>query len=223
MPILSESPHRFTEAVSSVSPTVAAVFERIMQQIQTGVLTPGSLLRDAEIAADFGVSRTPVREAISLLRDVGVLEVSANRYTRVVATSPERTRQLSNVWFPLHQMVVRELVADAPLDRRTLASLEDFQEQTVEAVAAHDPAQFSTATARFYDVLLGRVDNPGLRRATSSVVHAFRLGIASLGVPFDTEAAARSQRLLIDALRDGDAATAEASLSTLESIVIPVD
>mgnify|MGYP003456092804 FL=1 len=94
-----------------------------MQQIQTGVLTPGSLVRDAEIAADFGVSRTPVREAISLLRDVGVLEVSANRYTRVVATSPERTRQISNVWFPLHRMVVTELLDAAPLDRRTIAAL----------------------------------------------------------------------------------------------------
>ena len=193
-----------------------------MQQIQTGVLTPGSLVRDAEIAADFGVSRTPVREAISLLRDVGVLEVSANRYTRVVATSPERTRQISNVWFPLHRMVVTELLDAAPLDRRTIAALEDLQALTIAATADGDQAGFTTATAKFYDVLLARVDNPALRRATASVVHAFRLGIASLSIPVDMASAGRPQRLLIDALRDADAAGADASLAALESSVIPV-
>ena len=119
-------------------------------------------------------------------------------------------------------MVVHELLAAAPLDRRALAELEELQELTIEAVDTGDAARFSTATARFYDLLLSRVDNPGLRRATASVVHAFRLGIASLPTPVDTGSTVQSQRLLIDALRSADAEAAQASLDTLQSIVIPV-
>lgn len=193
-----------------------------MQQIQTGLLVPGSLLRDAEIAADFGVSRTPVREAIALLRDAGVLEVSASRYTRVITSTPQRTRQLANVWMPLHRMVVEELLAGSPLHARVIAELDEAQKRAEESVATRNQALFATATALFYDVLLAQVDNPALQRATASVVHAFRLGLASLGGDFDTSAAVRSQALLIQALRDGDPAPARESLAMLESIVIPV-
>lgn len=222
MPILSDPPQRISGVIPSASPIVAAAFERIMLQIQSGALPPGTPIKDVQIAAEFGVSRTPVREAISLLRDVGVLEVSASRFTRVAMSTPARTRQASNVWFPLHSMLVRELVAAAPIDSSALHTLERLQAATIAAVEDDDMPTFFTATARFYDVLLGLADNPPLQRATASVVHAFRLGLASLGAPIDTDEAIDSQHLLIAALRDGDAAAAEASLARLESIVIPV-
>ena len=222
MPILSDPPQRISGVLPSASPIVAAAFERIMLQIQSGALPPGTPIKDVQIAAEFGVSRTPVREAISLLRDVGVLEVSASRFTRVAMSTPLRTRQASNVWFPLHSMLVRELVGAAPIDSSSLHTLERLQTATIAAVEADDMPTFFTATARFYDVLLGLADNPPLQRATASVVHAFRLGLASLGAPIDTAKAIDSQHLLITALRDGDMEAAEASLARLESIVIPV-
>jgi DNA-binding GntR family transcriptional regulator len=222
MPILSDPPQRISGVIPSASPIVAAAFERIMLQIQSGALPPGTPIKDVQIAAEFGVSRTPVREAISLLRDVGVLEVSASRFTRVAMSTPMRTRQASNVWFPLHSMLVRELVAAAPFDSVTIANLERLQAVTVEAVADHDISRFYTASARFYDVLLGIADNPPLQRATASVVHAFRLGLTSLGEAIEAHSVVASQRLLIDALRDGDSDAAERSLDRLQSIVIPV-
>lgn len=51
--------------------------------IRDGVLTPGQRLRDVDVAEALGVSRTPVREAIQRLERIGLVEVSANRYTKV--------------------------------------------------------------------------------------------------------------------------------------------
>ncbi len=119
-------------------------------------------------------------------------------------------------------MLVRELAEAAPYDSTTIHTLDRLQTATIAAVEAHDKATFFTATARFYDVLLGLVDNPPLQRATASVVHAFRLGLASLGAEIDTDKAIDSQQLLITALRDGNREAAEESLVRLESIVIPV-
>ena len=194
-----------------------------MVQIQSGALAPGAPIKDVEIAAEFGVSRTPVREAVQLLRDAGVLEISASRFTRVAASTPERTRQASNVWFPLHSMVLRQLVAGGPLDARTVAELERAHEATEQARDRSSLAAYYTASARFYDILVAHIDNPPLQRATAAVMHAFRLGLASLASPPDLAAAALSQRLTIDALRDGDPELASRALETLRSIVIPVD
>jgi len=222
MPILSVFPQRITGFTPASSPIVAAVFEHVMERIQTGELTPGSPIKDVEIAAEFGVSRTPVREAIQLLRDVGVLEVSASRFTRVAETTPERTRQAFTVWYQLHVAAVRQLLTAAPLPELHLSELERYHRATAAASDAHDRAEFALAQARFYDFLLALVDNPALQRATSAVVHDLRLGAALLPQGFDEATIVRSQALLIDAMRTADASAARAALAALESIYIPV-
>ena len=61
-----------------------AVVQRLRQEIASGTLAPGTLLKDAELAARLGVSITPVREAITQLAAEGLVDISPNR-TRKVA------------------------------------------------------------------------------------------------------------------------------------------
>ncbi|MGN7969988.1 GntR family transcriptional regulator [Microbacterium sp. 22296] len=51
--------------------------------IVDGRLRPGDRLRDVELAQLMGISRTPVREALQKLERIGLVEIAANRYTRV--------------------------------------------------------------------------------------------------------------------------------------------
>lgn len=57
--------------------------ERAYEHIRTGILrgtrAPGSLVSDAEVAADLGMSNTPVREALKQLEHEGLLERGARR------------------------------------------------------------------------------------------------------------------------------------------------
>ena len=50
------------------------VFDRLHERIATGALAPGDRLDPTEIAASFGISRTPVREAILKLDAQGLVE-----------------------------------------------------------------------------------------------------------------------------------------------------
>ncbi|QCQ17459.1 GntR family transcriptional regulator [Microbacterium sp. RG1] len=59
------------------------VFELLGRAIRDGKLAPGQSLRDVELAERFGISRTPVREALQRLERIGLVEISANRFTRV--------------------------------------------------------------------------------------------------------------------------------------------
>jgi len=60
-----------------------AVYEQIGAAILDGRLAPGQRLRDVDVAAQLGVSRTPVREALQRLERFGLVEVAVGRYTRV--------------------------------------------------------------------------------------------------------------------------------------------
>lgn len=59
------------------------VFEQLSDQIMSLEILPGQKLSEAEIAAKFGVSRQPVREAFTLLDSVALLEVQPQKATRV--------------------------------------------------------------------------------------------------------------------------------------------
>jgi len=55
----------------------------MLAAIVDGTLEPGERLNDDELAKWLGVSRTPIREAIAQLQTYGLVEIEANRYTKV--------------------------------------------------------------------------------------------------------------------------------------------
>jgi Transcriptional regulators len=59
------------------------VYSCIGAAILDGRLRPGQRLRDVDLAAELGISRTPVREALQRLERLGLVEVAVGRYTRV--------------------------------------------------------------------------------------------------------------------------------------------
>ena len=65
------------------------VYAVLGEAILRGTLRPGDRLRDVELASSLGVSRTPVREALQRLERLGLIEVAANKYTRVSEPHPD--------------------------------------------------------------------------------------------------------------------------------------
>lgn len=59
--------------------------EKIRDAILDGTLAPGERLNDKELEDWLGCSRTPIREALSELARLGLVELAAQRYTRVAA------------------------------------------------------------------------------------------------------------------------------------------
>ena len=72
----------------------AAVVERLTEKILSGELREGEQLRQDAIAAEFQISRIPVREALSHLAAEGLITIVANRGAVVSALSPDEIVQL---------------------------------------------------------------------------------------------------------------------------------
>jgi DNA-binding GntR family transcriptional regulator len=80
---------RYSSPESEVSSLAQTVYESLKEQIVSFELTPGTLLTENGVAEGFGVSRTPVREALQLLSTEGLVEITPSRGARVVEYSLE--------------------------------------------------------------------------------------------------------------------------------------
>lgn len=65
------------------------VFTLIGERIVSGALPPGARIRDAALAAELAVSRTPVREALQRLERIGLVTMYPSRYTEVTTVTPQ--------------------------------------------------------------------------------------------------------------------------------------
>lgn len=122
---------------------VRKVRDAIENDVVGGVFAPGERLDEVLLAKRFGVSRTPVREALMQLSAIGVVELRPRRGAVVVDHSPQRVYEMFEVMGELEglaaALAARRLSDD---DRATLA-------------AAHERCRASAATgdadAYYYD------------------------------------------------------------------------
>jgi DNA-binding GntR family transcriptional regulator len=176
-----------------------AVYDQILTALQHGRLRPGERLHDDELAAQLGVSRTPVREALLRLRQIGVIELAPARYTRVAIIDRTTTEHAVAAWVTVYATIA----AEAALVGLPKAALKRMRERHVRYGAARDPYDqsviFST-NSDFYDEPTRHCSNPLLVRLADSVVHIVRLGLLQLPRQLDPEPLFLAQEDLLRAL-----------------------
>lgn len=114
------------------------VFERMLAAIVDGTLEPGERLNDDQLVKWLGVSRTPVREAIAQLQTYGLVEIEANRFTKVAPRDDVVYAGAAQFLAGLHTLA-REWGTsnlDAETRKSVLASIAAANKQ----LAAHDVA-----------------------------------------------------------------------------------
>lgn len=203
----------------ATSRVVTAVFDDILRAVHEGRLLPGQRISDAVLAEQLGVSRTPVREALQRLREIGIVEASASRFTRIAEVTPKQTAEAMLVWLSLYAAVVDEVVPIA--DPSIPAAMRVDHEEFHAKVAEQDLQGVATANLSFFSHMAAASRNATLQRAITSVVHIVRLGSMHLPQRIDFEALDSAQQLLIEATESHDAAAARGALSVIASITIP--
>nr|WP_231369224.1 GntR family transcriptional regulator [Frigoribacterium sp. CG_9.8] len=226
----------------ATSAVVNLVFDRVLSAVHEGRLLPGQRISDSELAGQLGVSRTPVREALQRLREIGIVEASASRFTRVALVSPKQTADAMIVWVALYSALVNEVMplvtpellsemrddhalflgyANRLLDRSTQADLEQNAGLTEQHTAELLPQKIAMANAKFFHHLVTLSANPALVRGITSVVHLVQLGSLYLPEFIDFRALSESQQRLIDAACDHDRSAAQGALRMLGLISVP--
>ncbi|MET9860518.1 GntR family transcriptional regulator [Streptomyces smyrnaeus] len=138
------------------------VLEAIKHRILTGRLSPGQTLVETELAAQFGVSKTPVREALKTLAGTGLVVMSQYKGVTVRTVDASMAREVYDVRLLLEPEAVRRAV-------RRSAALDTAREALDRADAATDAAERSLANREFHRALYQPCGNPLLTRMLDEV------------------------------------------------------
>ncbi|NGO69362.1 GntR family transcriptional regulator [Streptomyces boncukensis] len=131
------------------------VLEAVKHDILTGQLPPGQSLVEAELAARFGVSKTPVREALKTLAGRGLVEMSEYRGVTVRTVDTAMARSVYDVRLLLEPEAVRRTVR-----RAAAAGLSAARDALERADRAADRAERSLANREFHRALYLPCGNP---------------------------------------------------------------
>lgn len=122
--------------------------EKIEEQIATGELPPGCALEEASLVEQFGVSRTPVREALIQLASDGLIEIRPRRGAVVASIGPARLIEMFELMAELEAMCGR-LAARRMTDAER-AALQVAHEACESARAANDTDSYFYCNEQFH-------------------------------------------------------------------------
>lgn len=134
----------------------------IENDIRSGNLLPGDAIDEQKIAADYQVSRTPVREAVLQLKVQGILE-SQPRGGAVVARMD--VQQLLAIWELMAEM--EGVCARMACERMTQAereALARLHQETASMAESDDAQAWSKSNQAFHEMLYQGCRNPYLRQ-----------------------------------------------------------
>ena len=126
------------------------VHARLRDAIVDGTFLPGEQLRDQELAAWLGVSRTPVREALLRLGEAGLVHTAPGRSTTVAPIDHAAIRQAQSVVAAMHRLAVAEAVPF--LTDEDLAAMRVANDQFAAAIAVGDADQALMADDAFHAI-----------------------------------------------------------------------
>lgn len=188
--------------------TASALAQRLREAIDAGRWPPGELLRQEQIAAEYGVSRIPVREALAQLQTEGLLEVTHYRGARV---SRPRAGEVDEL-FDLRLLVEGDLLTRAlkQHDQRSLRELKRLQD-ALEDVG--DRLGWIAGDIAFHEALYAPAERPrslALFRQLRAPIDRFSAQV--LGPGARKQGWADEHRQLIAAAAAGDLPAARAIL-----------
>jgi DNA-binding GntR family transcriptional regulator len=151
------------------------VGEALRDAINSGALRPGELHSANEIAEQLGVSRTPVREALLVLADAGMVRLERNRGFRVLRRSPEHIAEVFQLRLLLEVPAARHAAARAgpELAGQLRAQLDAMH----AAAAAGDEPRVARLDRGFHELMLDVSQN----RMLTSIVAGLRDRLLAVG------------------------------------------
>jgi DNA-binding GntR family transcriptional regulator len=131
--------------------------EEIRQRIVEGRLAPGDRMIERELAAELGVSRVPVREALRILETEAFVQDLPRRGGIVRRLSRHDVEELFDVRESLEVLATRRAATNAT--SKDLARLEDLLTEAESAIESGDRQSIGAANERFHDTVLGLSNN----------------------------------------------------------------
>ena len=185
------------------------VIAEMRRRIISGELASGVNLSEIALAESFGMSRTPVREALKRLQTEGLVTIRPRVGTFVTTPSRREITELFEMKELLEGAAARLLAQRGRVDE--VDRLEQNLVEADRAVAADDGARYAELVQEFHDLLITGSDNAKLEAHYRTLMNQLaypRLVTTSLGQPGRVLRSGQEHHRVLDLIveKDGDSA-----------------
>ena len=185
------------------------VVSRVRDLITDGTLEPGSRIKEGQLGAQLGVSRTPLREALKFLASEGLIELVAARGAIVRRFTAKDVRDMLDVLGVLESFAAR--LACRVASDEDIAGVRRLHDRMVERYASRDRLEYFRLNQQIHTAFLRLAGNATLEEAHASIQSRMkRIRYVGNEEPRKWAAALAEHEEMIRALerRDGDALAA---------------
>lgn len=177
------------------------------EDINSGVFASNDRLKVRDLAKRYGVSPSPVREALQILQGQGLIEIDANKGARVRRLDAAGINDVCEINQALELFAARVLALSA--SPHQLHVLDEIDKRHRDSCAAQDWAAFGDANRDFHFTIYKFIRNPFVTR--SAVLHNMMLGTRRHEVGYSPERLAAlcdEHTSILEAIRKRDPDTA---------------
>jgi DNA-binding GntR family transcriptional regulator len=150
------------------------VAERVRQLIFSGDLAPGARIDERALVERFGISRTPLREALKVLHSEGLVRLTPRRGSFVAGElTPQDLDEIFPLMALLEGLCAREAVRKATAD--DVRRLEALHEKLERHAAAGEIDRYYEQNYAFHEAVQELAANPWLSRTVTELRRFLRL------------------------------------------------
>jgi DNA-binding GntR family transcriptional regulator len=188
----------------------------LRQRIVDGRLPPGHRLKEAELAAELGLSRTPVRDALSRLTVEGLLDFRPNVGATVAIWSEQQIEMMFRIRAMLEpfaaEVAAPQITDDEVEEMRGLCTI---MEEAARRDAPGDLSRLSEANGKLHRMIIDATRSDHLIKLTTLALDApLSQRIFSRYTPAEISRSMRHHREIVDALSHRDPAWAGSAMRT---------
>ena len=181
-------------------PLAVKAYEEIKRRIVEGTMPPGYPILETELAADLGISRTPVREALARLQHEDLVFSIRRKGVMVSSMSVDDMKEIGEMLEGLEGMAVK--LASERATEADLRRLEDAVRAQEQALKKDDRQMWSVADEEFHNAILDAARNRRMQEAVSRVrVHWRRQQALTIRLRPKPTLSTQSHRATLEAIK----------------------
>lgn len=188
-------------------------YEEIRRLILRRRPASGLILSENTLAAELGMSRTPVREALQRLQTEGFLEIHPNRGVVVPGVSVTEVNETFALRMAVEEFVLREMASRMSEDN--IAEMDLYLARQQEAIRKNDVLEYLKHDKDFHEMFFRLYDNSLIMNTLQRILDRFySMGARVLSLPGSAERSFAEHSAIADAVRAGDGDRAAAGMHT---------
>ena len=193
-----------------------AVYAQILEKILDGTLPAGYALREGELAARFGVSKTPLRDALVRLQADGLVSIPPYRSAVVVGYSQQDLREIYEVRELLEGACAREAALTISTD--DLAEMSKLMRDSMACIEAGEVVagreeSLAALIDRFDVIMCAQCRNQRINEMVANIRnHIQRIGRLTTRIPGRMVKSVLEHQAIYEAIVQRDGAAAEATM-----------